>query len=436
MKAASGEPLMLHSDPAVALVRRRALSKVAWRFLPILTIAYVLNYLDRTSVGFAALTMNRDLGLTAYEFGWGAGLLFASYSIFEIPSNLILYRFGARRWIARIMITWGVVAAANAFVTGPAGFYSVRLLLGAAEAGFFPGITFFLAAWFPAQYRARVLAWFLVAIPVSSVLGGPISALLLQMDGMGGLAGWQWMFIVEGLPASIVGVFILMMLSDRPEEAAWLGVEERAAMRAMLSEEQRDRARHSFLSALKDVRVLILTGIQFGYTLGSYGIGIWLPQILKTHGLSNLAVGFISAVPYLFASVVMLVWAAYVDRAGRKVLNLTLAFLMATVGFLLSVGWTELLPALIGLTVALVGVTSARAIFWTVPTSFLTGRGAAGGLAFITTIGSLGGFFGPFLIGWIKNSTGSFIMGLLAMAAILGVTTALSSGLRFLLRQE
>ena len=205
MRTKVKDPVMLHSDPDVAAVRRRAVSKAAWRFLPILTIAYILNYLDRTSVGIAALTMNRDLGLTAYQFGWGAGLLFASYSVLEIPSNLILYRFGARRWIARIMITWGLVAAANAFVVGPVSFYIVRLLLGAAEAGFFPGITFFLAAWFPAQYRAQVLAWFLVAIPVSSVIGGPISGLLLEMDGLAGLAGWQWMFIVEGLPASIVG---------------------------------------------------------------------------------------------------------------------------------------------------------------------------------------------------------------------------------------
>jgi MFS transporter, ACS family, tartrate transporter len=436
MRTKVKDPLMLHSDPDVAAVRRRAGSKAAWRFLPILTIAYILNYLDRTSVGIAALTMNRDLGLTAYQFGWGAGLLFASYSVLEIPSNLILYRFGARRWIARIMITWGLVAAANAFVVGPVSFYIVRLLLGAAEAGFFPGITFFLAAWFPAQYRAQVLAWFLVAIPVSSVIGGPISGLLLEMDGLAGLAGWQWMFIVEGLPASIVGFFILRMLSDRPDEAEWLSVEERAAMSAMLAEEQRDRARHSLLSAIKDVRVLILTAIQFGYTLGSYGIGIWLPQILKTHGLSNLAIGFVSAIPYVFAAVAMLAWAAYVDRAGRKILNLTLGFLLATVGLVLSVGWPQMTPALIGLTVALVGVTSARAIFWTVPTSFLIGRGAAGGLAFISTIGSLGGFFGPFLIGWIKDSTGSFILGLLAMAATLAVTTAFSAGLRLFIHQD
>ncbi len=433
---AAADPPLPHAGAENAGVRRRALSKAAWRFLPILIVAYVFNYLDRTSVGFAALTMNRDIGLTAYEFGWGAGLLFASYAVFEIPSNLVLFRFGARRWIARIMITWGIVAAANAFVVGPASFCVVRLVLGAAEAGFFPGITFFLAAWFPKEYRARVLAWFLVAIPVSSLIGGPVSGLLLQLDGLLGLAGWQWMFIVEGLPASVIGFFILMMLSDRPEEADWLSLEERTAIVSMLDEEQRDRAVHSLASALKDVRVLILTAIQFSYTLGSYGIGIWLPQILKTHGLSNLAVGFVSAVPYLFASVAMLVWAAYVDRAGRRILNLTLGFLMGTVGFVLSVGWTELVPALIGLTIALVGVTSARAIFWTVPTSFLTGRGAAGGLAFITTIGSLGGFVGPFLIGWIKEATGSFLLGLVAMAAILAVTTALSVALRFLVREE
>jgi MFS transporter, ACS family, tartrate transporter len=404
--------------------------------LPILTIAYVLNYLDRTSVGFAALTMNRDIGLTPYEFGWGAGLLFATYSVLEIPSNLILYRVGARRWIARIMITWGFVAAANAFVAGPTSFYIVRLLLGAAEAGFFPGITFFLASWFPSHYRARVLAWFLVAIPVSSVIGGPVSGLLLQMDGILGLAGWQWMFIILGLPASIVGVFILFVLSDHPNDARWLCPDERASITAMLGEEQRDRARHSVLSAFGDVRVLILTAIQFAYTLGSYGIGIWLPQILKTHAMSNLAVGFVSAVPYLFASAAMLIWAAYVDRAGHKILHLTLGFLMATIGLIVSVGWTELVPGLVGLTIALVGVTSARAIFWTIPTGFLTGRGAAGGLAFISTIGSLGGFVGPFLVGWIKDATGSFMVGLLAMAAILPATTGLSASLRFVMRQQ
>ena len=245
----------------------------------------------------------------------GAGLLFASYSLFEIPSNLILYRYGARRWIARIMISWGVIAAANAFVVGPGSFYVVRLLLGAAEAGFFPGITFFLAAWFPAQYRARVLAWFLVAIPVSSLIGGPISGLLLQMDGLWGprrLAMDVHRRGAAGQPCRAVHPQDAVRPAGRGANGS--APDERAAMAAMLAEERRDRARHSLLSALTDVRVLMLTAIQFGYTLGSYGIGIWLPQILKTHGLSNLAVGFVSAIPYLFASVAMLVWAAYVDR--------------------------------------------------------------------------------------------------------------------------
>lgn len=271
-----------------------------------------------------------------------------------------------------------------------------------------------------------------MAIPVSSLIGSPISGLLLQLDGLWGLSGWQWMFIVQGMPASIVGLFVLWLISDRPDDAKWLTADERGAINAMLAEEEREGERHSLTEAVGDIRVLLLTAIQFCYTLGSYGIGIWLPQILKTHGLSNLAVGYVSAVPYLFASVAMLVWASYVDRTGRRILNLTLGFLMATVGLVISVGWTDLAPALIGLTVALVGVTSARAIFWTVPTSFLTGRGAAGGLAFISTIGSLGGFFGPFLVGWIKDATGSFVLGLVAMAAILALTTALSASLRLI----
>ncbi|MBV9861543.1 MAG: MFS transporter [Alphaproteobacteria bacterium] len=424
------------ADAAQQALRQSALSKTAWRFLPVLTLAYVLNYLDRTSVGFAALTMNKDIGLTATEFGWGAGVLFAGYSVLEIPSNLALYRVGARRWVARIMITWGLAAAVTALVVGPLSFYLVRFLLGVAEAGFFPGVAFFLSAWFPAQYRARVLAWFLVAIPVSSLVGGPVSGLLLQMNGVLGLSGWQWMFIVEGLPASLVGVAVLAMLRDRPSEAHWLTAPERQALIAMLGEEQRERERHALLPALKDTRVLILAGVQFGFTLGSYGVGIWLPQILKEHGLSNLTVGFLSAIPYLFASIGMLVWAGYVDRTGRKIVNLTLACLLATLGLLLSVCFQALTPALIGLTIALVGVTSARAVFWTVPTRFLTGIAAAGGLAFINSVGTLGGFAGPFMVGWVKDATGSFIAGLLAMAAILAVTTALAAALRLVVRQE
>jgi MFS family permease len=423
-------------NPAMSEASMRAIAKAGRRFLPLIVIAYFFNYLDRTSVGFAALTMNRDLGLSATAFGWGAGVLFAGYCFFEIPSNLVLYRVGARRWIARIMITWGLIAAANAFVVGPDSFYLARFLLGTAEAGFAPGITFFLAAWFPPEYRARMLAWYLLAIPLSSVIGGPVSALLLQLDGWMGFAGWQWMFIVEGLPATLLGIVVLFMLRDGPQQAEWLNAEEKTALTAALATEQRDRAPHSLLPALKDVRVLTLAAIQFGFTLGSYGVGIWLPQMLKAQGLTNLTIGFVSTIPYIFAGIGMLIWAYYVDRTGQKIVNLTLGNLMAAVGLAVAVTWTDLVPSLIGLTIALVGITSARAIFWTVPTSFLTGVAAAGGLAFINSIGTLGGFVGPFLVGWIKDTTGSFMLGLLAMAVLLAIATVLSASLKFLMRRE
>jgi MFS family permease len=423
-------------NPAMSEASMRAIAKAGRRFLPLIVIAYFFNYLDRTSVGFAALTMNRDLGLIATAFGWGAGVLFAGYCFFEIPSNLVLYRVGARRWIARIMITWGLIAAANAFVVGPDSFYLARFLLGTAEAGFAPGITFFLAAWFPPEYRARMLAWYLLAIPLSSVIGGPVSALLLQLDGWMGFAGWQWMFIVEGLPATLLGIVVLFMLRDGPQQAEWLNAEEKTALTAALATEQRDRAPHSLLPALKDVRVLTLAAIQFGFTLGSYGVGIWLPQMLKAQGLTNLTIGFVSTIPYIFAGIGMLIWAYYVDRTGQKIVNLTLGNLMAAVGLAVAVTWTDLVPSLIGLTIALVGITSARAIFWTVPTSFLTGVAAAGGLAFINSIGTLGGFVGPFLVGWIKDTTGSFMLGLLAMAVLLAIATVLSASLKFLMRRE
>src|SRR5271166_4294299 len=253
------------------------LKKIAWRIVPLLTLAYVVNYLDRTNIGFAALTMNKDLGFTATEFGFGAGILFLGYTVFEIPSNLALYKFGARRWIARIMITWGLVSAATAFVTGTDSYYFARFMLGVAEAGFFPGVTYYLAAWFPTQYRTRMLAWFLVAVPLSSVVGGPISGMLLELDGALGLKGWRWLFIAEGLPAIILGVAVLRMLADRPETATWLSPKEREILQAMLDAERRERPKSSLAAALSDVRVILLAVVQFGFTLVSYGVGIFLP---------------------------------------------------------------------------------------------------------------------------------------------------------------
>src|SRR5579872_4490793 len=297
-----------------------AVHKAALRFVPLLTVAYLFNYLDRTSLSVAGLTMNAQLGLTPLQFGFAGGIFFLGYSTFEIPSNLLLYRVGARRWIARIMVSWGIVSAATAFVVGPHSFYGVRLLLGIMEAGFFPGVTFFLAAWFPAQYRTRMLAWFLVGIPLSSMIGTPVCTELLRLDGIWGLAGWQWMFLLVSLPCIPLGLLTLKLLADRPQVASWLTMEERDALDGVLASEVRERPHSTFWAALMDPRVLICTAIQFGFTLGSYGIGIWLPLMLREYHLSNAAIGWIAAIPYLFATVGMILWARLVDYQGRRVL--------------------------------------------------------------------------------------------------------------------
>ena len=413
-----------------------AVHKAALRFVPLLTIAYLFNYLDRTSLGFAALTMNQQLGLTASQFGFAAGVFFLGYSVFEIPSNLLLYRFGARRWIARIMISWGLVSAATAFVVGPNSFYTLRLLLGITEAGFFPGVTFFLAAWFPAQYRTRMLAWFLIGIPLSSLVGAPVCGMLLQMDGIWGLAGWQWLFLLVSLPCIPLGLLTLKLLADRPQVAHWLTVGERDALIDVLASEVRERPHSSLLAALKDPRVLICTAIQFGFTLGSYGIGIWLPLMLKEYHLSNLAIGWIAAIPYLFASLGMILWAHHVDRKGSRIVNLALACLLGGIGLLAPIASGSVGLAVIGFSVALVGVTAARAIFWTIPTRFLTGVAAAGGLAFINSIATVGGFVGPSMMGWLKEFSGSYVAGLLAVAAIMLAATAASMSLKFFITRE
>ncbi len=348
----------------------------------------------------------------------------------------MLYRFGARRWLARIMISWGIVSAATAFVVGPHSFYALRLLLGITEAGFFPGVTFFLAAWFPAQYRTRMLAWFLVGIPLSSLVGGPVCGMLLQMDGIWRLAGWQWLFLLVSLPCVPLGFLTLKLLSDRPQAAHWLTPEERDALDAVLASEVRERPHSSFWAALKDSRVLICTAIQFGFTLGSYGIGIWLPLMLKEYHLSNLAIGWIAAIPYLFASIGMILWARFVDEKGRRIVNLALACFLGGLGLLAPIISGSVTVAVIGFSLALVGVTAARAIFWTIPTRFLTGVAAAGGIAFINSIATVGGFVGPSMMGWLKEFSGSYVVGLLAVAAIMLAATAAAMSLKLFITRE
>jgi MFS family permease len=413
-----------------------ACGKNARRLVVILAIAYVVNYLDRNSIAYAGLTMNKALGLTASQFGWAGGITVVSYSLLEIPSNLFMQTVGARLWLSRIMITWGIAASAGALVTGQNSLYVSRLVLGAAEAGFFPGVILYLSTWFPARYRTRVFAWFLLAIPVSSLIGAPTSAFLLGMDGYLHLAGWQWIFLAQGTPAVVLGVITYLVLVDHPRDARWLSLEERNALLHALASERRNKVQHNFLAALKDVRVLTLTAIQFGFTLGTYGIGIWLPLILQEHNLTHLQIGLLCVPPYLAASVAMLWWARRADRNAGQVLNLTLTCLLAMAGLVASVWFPQLTLRLLALTIALIGVSSARAIFWTIPPRFLVGTAAAGGLAFINSVGTLGGFFGPFLMGRLKDLTGSFNSGLLLMAVILLLAAGFAASLRFSMKEQ
>lgn len=414
---------------------RSACRKAALRLIPLLALAYFVNYLDRTNVGFAALTMNHDLDLTATQFGFAAGIFYIGYCLFEVPSNLAMYRYGARRWIARIMVTWGLFAAATAFSTGPTSYSVIRLLAGIAEAGFFPGVIFYMTLWFPSYYRTRMMAWFLVAVPLSSVVSGPLSAWMLQLDGMLGLHGWQWLFILQGMPACILGGVCLRVLCDSPDSAKWLTEAERTALHTALAMERYGRSEHNFRKVLGDVRIWLLAGILFCYIIGILGIGVWLPTILKSHQLSNTHVGLISAVPYLIASIGMLIWGRVLARSRRYVKHLAITCAVAAAGFLFSVAYSSLLPALFGLTVALIGLCSVRTCFYSIPATFLSREAAAGGIALINATGSLGGLVGPYMVGWLKDVTGSFTAGLLGMGGMLVMATILTLILRRIIKE-
>ena len=429
-------------DARVA-AERLVFSKIGRRLMPLLTTAYILNYLDRTNVSFAALTMNQSIGLTATQFGLGSGLFFfLGYCFLEVPSNVALYRFGPRKWLSRIMISWGLVSAAMSLVIGPNSFYTMRLLLGAAEAGFFPGVAFYLSTWFSAEYRTRIIAWFMVAIPISSVIGGPVSGFLLALDGVLGLTGWQWLFIVEGLPAVLVGIVLFFYLPDRPEDATWLNDDERRVVRERLEAERRPKEVKHFAKAFRDIRVLMLAGVQFGFLVGSYGIGIFLPQILDTGRLSDVEIGFVTSACYAVASVTMIVWAGRVDRHGNKVGNLSKACAVAAVGFVGSILFSGgfrvgpiVLPgnfwvSVLWIMVAVSGVNAARALFWTIPPRFLSGIAMAGGLAFINSIGTMGGFVGPTIMGWLRDQTGSFQVGQMALGGFLLAASLLAWSLK------
>jgi D-galactonate transporter len=406
--------------PGDASIPESAIARVTRRLVPFLILCYFVAYLDRVNVGFAALTMNKELGISPTLYAWGAGIFFIGYFLFEVPSNIILEKAGARRWIARIMISWGILSSFTAVVWNGHSFLVLRFLLGVAEAGFFPGIILYLTYWFPAEHRARIVGAFMVAIPVSSVIGSPVSGYLLNLHGIGGLSGWQWLFILEGLPSIVLGFVVLFYLTDKPAVAAWLPAAEREWLTRRLDEERRHREaiRHFSLGeALSHPRIIALAIVYFGVVAANYGLSFWLPQIVKGFGLSNVQTGFVTAIPYLVGAIAMVLWGKSSDRMRERKWHVAVAALIGAIGLAASAYLGSPVLTMVALSFAGIGIFSALPVFWTLPTAMLTGTAAAAGIAFINAVGNLAGFAGPYLIGWIKESTGDFSWALLALAA-------------------
>jgi D-galactonate transporter len=412
---------------------RAALRKAYSRLIPFLFILYVSAYLDRINVGFAALQMKQDLTLSDSVYGLGAGIFFLGYFVFEVPSNLILARVGARIWIARIMITWALVSSATAFVQTPLQFYGVRFLLGVAEAGFFPGIIFYLSSWFPAKERASAVSRFMTAVAVAGIIGGPMSGALLRLDGVSGLAGWQWLFLLEGIPSLVLGVLVLRYLPDRPADARWLSQPERDALTTRIREdtEQIGARELGLRQVLLHGTVWRLAALYFMLTMGLYSISMWLPQILKgMSGLGNSGVALISSIPYLAAALAMVAVARHSDRKRERRLHTAAMAAVGAVGLALSALPLPPVLGVLALCLAAVGVLSAFGPFWALPTAFLAGPAAAAGIALINSVGNLGGFAGPYLIGRVRDATGSFAGSLLTIAGMLLVGSMLAISLR------
>ena len=408
-------------------IEQRTVAKISRRLLPLLMVSYFIAYLDRVNVGFAGAAMSHDLGFSSAVFGSAAGIFFLAYFLFEVPSNLALERFGARRWIARIMFSWGLISAAQAFVGSSSSFHGVRFLLGIAEAGFFPGVIFYLTLWFPAAYRARIVGWFMFAVPISTVIGSPISGYILNMDGVWGLQGWQWLFILEALPALVLAFFVLGYLPDRPNDVQWLSAEERNWLQNRLDAERRNReSLHSlgWKQTLLNGRVIALGLVYMGITVPLYGLGFFLPQIIKAFGgLGNVEVGFINAFPYLLGAVAMLFWSRWSDARRERKGFLLVSLACIITGLVAAALITEPMAKMAAVSLAAVGIFSALPVFWTLPTALLSGSAAAAGIAWINSIGNLGGYIGPKIFGELKDRMGNdfYAVLFLALLAVLAV---------------
>jgi MFS transporter, ACS family, tartrate transporter len=418
----------------VSDVEREAVSRASRRLVPFLFVLYVGAYLDRINVGFAQLQMKSALNFSSSVYGLGAGIFFLGYFLFEIPSNLMLARFGARKWIARIMITWAILSSATAFVRTPVAFYVIRFLLGIAEAGFFPGIIYYLSQWIPAAQRATVVSRFMTAIAIAGLIGGPMSAALLGLDGVGGFAGWQWLFLAEGIPSLLLGVAVFVWLPDRPSDAKWLTPEQRAVLTTRISEESAAIAGgtpSSVQRALLKPAVWLLALLYFTLLIGLYGISLWTPQIIRSFtGLTNVTAAIYSAIPYLVAAVAMVVVGNHSDRKRERAGHVAAAALVGAVGMILSAYSSSPVPGILALSVAAAGILSALPPFWSMPTALASGTAAAAAIALVNSFGNLGGFIGPFVMGRLVEATGNFKSSLLAIAGTLLVGSAIAMTMR------
>ncbi|MFC9841290.1 MFS transporter [Rhodococcus sp. NPDC127530] len=428
---------MTTTKAGATALETRVVKKVTRRLIPFLAVLYFVNYLDRTNVGFAKLTMSAELGMTETMFGLASGLFFVGYLLFEVPSNLALHRFGARMWIARIMFTWGILAAALAFVPNVGSLYILRVLLGIAEAGFFPGVMLYLTFWFPKKYRVRLLGLFLLTLPASSVIGAPLSAAIMQFgDGLFGLSGWRVMYLLEGLPAVLLAVAVWFYLTDRPSQAKWLDHDEREWLIATMSAEERETAgRHtptSLLQTLRNTRVLGFGIVYFGISYGMYALSFFLPTIVSglatTFGtkFSVFQTGLIVAVPFLIGSVAMVLWSRHSDRTGERVWHVAAPTLLAAVTIPVALYMNSPFAAMAVVTLCAVGVLCAMPVFWYLPTTFLTGTSAAAGIAMVNSIGNMSGFGAPYVTGWLTDLTGSVKAGLWVVGAVMLVAAILT----------
>jgi MFS family permease len=423
-------PLPRHSLESVALDESSVYAKVAWRLIPFLFLCYVAAYLDRVNVGFAKLQMLSDLKFSETVYGLGAGIFFIGYFLFEVPSNIILHKVGARLWIARVMITWALVSAAMMFVKTPTMFYVLRFSLGLAEAGLFPGVILYLTYWFPAARRGKIIALFMTGIPMAGVVGGPLSGWILHaFSGAHGLAGWQWLFLLEALPSLVMGIAVIAFLDDGIARARWLSADEKAMLAANIVADRDQTQAHSLRDGFTKPIVWLLSGIYFFFIMGLYGVGFWLPTLIKGSGVADpLLIGALTTLPYAAAAIAMVVVGRSSDKNRERRWHLTVPGLLGSVGWLISIsiGTSSVALSVAALTVATIGVMVTLSQFWNLPTAVLSGAAAATGIAVVNSVGNLAGFVSPYAIGWIIDKTHSTDLGVYTLAGCLAVGAVLA----------